>query len=243
MFLASPFCDARDVVQVEYEMVRRVRGEKVPVAQGARAFGHRRQAVYEIAAALDAGGPGTVVSGKPGPKGPTKLTDEVMGSVDAWRSTEPAIAAWQLAARLRDEVGLVVHPRSIERALVRRREPQGAGGEVPVARRAARPFRTHSLRRFVSLDELAAAIGPQPSTPSSRPMTNTTPGPTAGPTTAAHSKPHEPPKDQSGAALLLEEHFRIVRRGAVQQRTVAPLQRLVEERRHVLAGDLHPAFR
>ncbi|MEU6969569.1 hypothetical protein AB0A71_17840 [Kitasatospora aureofaciens] len=29
---------------------------------------------------------------------------------------------------------------------------------MPIARRAARPFRTHSLRRFVSLDEPAAAI-------------------------------------------------------------------------------------
>ncbi|MFF9646371.1 hypothetical protein [Kitasatospora aureofaciens] len=39
VFLASPFCDARDVVQVKYEMVRRVRGDRVPVARAARAFG------------------------------------------------------------------------------------------------------------------------------------------------------------------------------------------------------------
>jgi hypothetical protein len=138
VFLASPFCDARDVVQVKYEMVRRVRVDRVPVAQAARAFGYCRQAFYEIAAALDVGGPGALVPGKPGPKGPTKLTDEVMDRIDTWRSAEPAITAGQLAARLRDEVGLVVHPRSIERALVRRREPEGAGDEVPIARRAAR---------------------------------------------------------------------------------------------------------
>ena len=44
MFLASPFCDPRDVVQVKYEMVRRVRVDKVPVARAARAFGYCRQA-------------------------------------------------------------------------------------------------------------------------------------------------------------------------------------------------------
>ncbi|MFI9162151.1 hypothetical protein ACIGW6_31935, partial [Kitasatospora aureofaciens] len=80
------------MVQVDYEMVRRVRVDKVPVARATRAFGHRRRAFYEIAATLDAGGPGTVVSGKPGPKGPTKLTYEAIGRVDAWRSTSTATA-------------------------------------------------------------------------------------------------------------------------------------------------------
>ncbi|MEV7995778.1 hypothetical protein AB0O67_28935 [Streptomyces sp. NPDC086077] len=51
VFLASPFCDPRDLVQVKYEMVRRVRVDKVPVVRAARAFGYCRQAFYEIAAA------------------------------------------------------------------------------------------------------------------------------------------------------------------------------------------------
>ncbi|WP_434600170.1 helix-turn-helix domain-containing protein [Streptomyces sp. A5-4] len=68
VFLASRFCDARDVVQVKYEMVRRVRIDKVPVTQAARAFGYCRQAFYEVAAALDAGGPSALAAGKPGPK-------------------------------------------------------------------------------------------------------------------------------------------------------------------------------
>ncbi|MFH8753981.1 hypothetical protein ACH4GK_42800, partial [Streptomyces rimosus] len=47
VFLASPFCAPRDVVQVKYEMVRRVRFDKVPVAEAARAFGYCRQTYYE----------------------------------------------------------------------------------------------------------------------------------------------------------------------------------------------------
>jgi hypothetical protein len=133
VFLASPFCDARDLVQVKYEMVRRVRVDKVPVAQAARAFGYCRQAFYEIASALDAGGPSALVPGKPGPKGPTKLTARVMGRIEDWRAAEPVLSARQLAAKVCAEFGFTVHPRSVERALARCREPE-SDPEEPIAR-------------------------------------------------------------------------------------------------------------
>ncbi|WKK24113.1 helix-turn-helix domain containing protein [Streptomyces olivoreticuli] len=133
VFLASPFCDARDLVQVKYEMVRRVRVDKVSVAQAARAFGYCRQAFYEIAAALDAGGPGALVPGRPGPKGPTKLTARVMDRIDGWMESQPNLSARQLAAKVNAEFGFTVHPRSIERALARSREPESTP-EEPIAR-------------------------------------------------------------------------------------------------------------
>lgn len=130
-FLASPFCDARDLVQIKYEMVRRVRVDKVPVAQAARAFGYCRQAFYEIAAALDEGGPAALVPGRPGPKGPTKLTAQVMDRVEGWRTAEPSLSSRQLADKVHAEFGFTVHPRSVERALTRPREPESNPGEVP----------------------------------------------------------------------------------------------------------------
>ncbi|WP_249402349.1 helix-turn-helix domain-containing protein [Streptomyces sp. YIM 121038] len=126
-FLASPFCDPRDVVQVKYEMVRRVRVDKVSVAEAARAFGYCRQTFYEIAAALDAGGPMALVPGKPGPKGPRKLTEAVMTRVEEWTRDAPVPGARALAVRVEAEFGFTVHPRSIERALARRREAQEDG--------------------------------------------------------------------------------------------------------------------
>ncbi|MCQ8832022.1 helix-turn-helix domain-containing protein [Streptomyces malaysiensis] len=110
VFLASPFCDPRDVVQVKYEMVRRVRVDKVPVAQAARAFGYCRQAFYEIAAVLDAGGPGSLVPGKPGPKGPVKLTATVMDRIDAWLAAEEGLTSKDIAERIAEEFGFTVHP-------------------------------------------------------------------------------------------------------------------------------------
>jgi len=134
VFLASPFCDPRDVVQVKYEMVRRVRVDKVPVTQAARAFGYCRQAFYEIAAALDFGGPGALTPGKPGPKGPVKLTAPVMDRISFWLMADPALTSKDLAGKVAEEFGFTVHPRSVERALARQREPESAGEDRPISR-------------------------------------------------------------------------------------------------------------
>jgi transposase len=124
-FTASAFLDPHDLVQVKYEMVRRVRVDKVPVARAAPAFGFCRQTFYAIAAALDAGGPAALVPGKPGPKGPSKLTEPVMEHIEALLRAGPDLKAPALAAAVAEEFDVRVHPRSIERALARRREGRG----------------------------------------------------------------------------------------------------------------------
>ena len=50
-FLASEFFDARDLVQVKYEMVRRVKAEGASVTSAAAAFGYSRPSYYEAASA------------------------------------------------------------------------------------------------------------------------------------------------------------------------------------------------
>ena len=52
-FLASDFFDARDAVQVKYEMVRKVQAGGAAVTEAAAAFGYSRPAYYAAAAALD----------------------------------------------------------------------------------------------------------------------------------------------------------------------------------------------
>ncbi|MEC4017103.1 helix-turn-helix domain-containing protein [Streptomyces sp. H27-D2] len=121
-FAVSSFLDPHDLVQVKYEMVRRVRVDKVPVSRAAAAFGFCRQSFYAIAAALDVGGPAALVPGKPGPKGPRKLTEPVMLHIEVLLAADPTLKARALAAMVAEEFALVVHPRSIERALARRRE-------------------------------------------------------------------------------------------------------------------------
>ncbi|MEU1408844.1 helix-turn-helix domain containing protein [Streptomyces sp. NPDC005728] len=125
-FAACPFLDPDDVVQVKYEMVRRVRVDKVPVAQAAAAFGFCRQTFYVIAAALDAGGPAALVPGKPGPKGPRKLTEDVMEFVEQLRAGDASLRPGRLADAVLERFGITVHPRSVEKALARRREPRAS---------------------------------------------------------------------------------------------------------------------
>jgi transposase len=127
VFLASGFCDSRDLVQVKYEMVRRVRVDRVPVTRAAAEFGYSRQAYYQAASALDAGGPAALAAGKPGPKGPRKLTEPVMARIDQALAAEPETGAKALAALVEREFGIRVHPRSIERALAKRRESPKTG--------------------------------------------------------------------------------------------------------------------
>jgi len=55
-FLTGEFFDARDVVQVKYEMVRAVTVDKVPVTAAAAAFGYSRPSSYQAAAALERSG-------------------------------------------------------------------------------------------------------------------------------------------------------------------------------------------
>ena len=52
LFAGSDFFDRRDLVQVKYEMVRRVRTEGLSITKSARAFGFSRPAFYGAQAGL-----------------------------------------------------------------------------------------------------------------------------------------------------------------------------------------------
>jgi transposase len=119
-FAGAEFFDARDVVQVKYEMVRRVEAEGVSVSAAADAFGLSRQSYYTAAAALADVGLAGLVPAKPGPRGAHKLTDEVLDHLDALRAADPAVRVPELAEAVAERFGVRVHPRSVERALARR---------------------------------------------------------------------------------------------------------------------------
>ena len=77
VFTSQEFFDARDAVQVKYEMVRRVRVDDVSVSAASEAFGYSRPSFYQAAAALDEQGLDGLVASKPGPRGGHKITAEV----------------------------------------------------------------------------------------------------------------------------------------------------------------------
>src|SRR5437763_1082870 len=98
-FLAADFFDARDAVQVKYEMVRRVTVEGAPVTATAAAFGYSRPAYYQAAAALAESGLDGLVPAKPGPRGGHKLTGEILAWAEQQLAADPGLRPASLAER------------------------------------------------------------------------------------------------------------------------------------------------
>jgi len=121
-FRSSEFFDPRDLVQVKYEMLRRVRTEGATVTEAVEAFGFSRPTFYYARQAVDEEGLVGLVPRKSGPKKPHKLTEEVMAFVEERRVEEPGVSSGDLAVYVENRFGLRVHRRSIERALTRRKK-------------------------------------------------------------------------------------------------------------------------
>jgi len=122
LFLEVDFFDPRDLVQVKYEMLRRVRLEGQSVSQSAAAFGFSRPTFYRVLAAFEQDGLVGLVAKKRGPRGAHKLTAEVVAFIVQAQADDPSLGPVALARRLENALELTVHPRSIPRALARQRE-------------------------------------------------------------------------------------------------------------------------
>lgn len=120
LFRESPFFDAHDIVQVKYEMLRRVRLEAQRVSDAAADFGFSRPSFYTARAAFQRGGMPGLLPLKRGPRQPHKLTDDVLVVLATLRTTDGTVPrTTALAALVKDRFGITAHPRSIERSLLR----------------------------------------------------------------------------------------------------------------------------
>ncbi|MCY4592312.1 MAG: helix-turn-helix domain-containing protein [Alphaproteobacteria bacterium] len=119
LFLSNAFFDPRDLLQVKYEMLRRVREDGVPVSRAAATFGVSRPTWYQAQRAYDAGGLPALLPHRPGPRRAHKLTEEVVDALRAAKAEQPALTARELVELVRERFGISVHRRSIDRALAR----------------------------------------------------------------------------------------------------------------------------
>ncbi|MFH1087693.1 MAG: helix-turn-helix domain-containing protein [Chloroflexota bacterium] len=122
---ANPFFDPRDLVQVKYEMLRRVRQDGQPVSQAAAAFGFSRPSFYQTQAQFEKEGLPGLIRQRPGPKRAHKLSEAVVDLMEAALAGDATLNSSRLAQRLEEQLGLRVHPRSVERSLARRRQKKG----------------------------------------------------------------------------------------------------------------------
>jgi transposase len=118
-FVASDFFDPRDLIQVRYEMLRRVRSEGQSVAKATTLFGVSRPTFYKAQSDFDDSGLVGLLPGKRGPRGPHKITADVLRFIEEAGANGETLDAPGLVERIAQRFGLMVHRRTVERALAR----------------------------------------------------------------------------------------------------------------------------
>lgn len=119
LFQSHPFFDARDLMQVKYEMLRKVEVDGAPVSTAATAFGLSRPSFYQAQSAFQQGGLAGLAPQKRGPRRAHKLSAEVLEFLGQLRTVQPDVRYEEMAERIRERFGIVANPRSIERRLRR----------------------------------------------------------------------------------------------------------------------------
>jgi transposase len=137
LFCEGTFFDPRDLLQVKYEMLRRVRVEGRPAAAAARQVDLTRATYYEALRGWQRAEMLGLLPQRPGPRGPHKLTAEVLAYLRERAGGRLPTDFVGLAERLHKERSVHVHPRTIQKAL--RPLKKGAcrrrtGGGTPKAR-------------------------------------------------------------------------------------------------------------
>jgi transposase len=126
LFLNDVFFDPHDIIQVKYELLRRVQIEGMSITDAVKNFGFSRLSFYRILAVFEKLGLVGLVPKKRGPREAHKITAPVLKFINNKIQNAPAINSIELKKAIKDKFGLSVHPRSIERALLRKKKMKKA---------------------------------------------------------------------------------------------------------------------
>lgn len=117
LFRENDFFDSRDLVQVKYEMLRRVHKEGEPVSRAVASFGFSRVSFYKTSEEFHREGVFGLLPRKRGPRRRHKLTAEVIAYVEGIMTGEAPIGIPAVLDEVEKHFGIRVHRRSLERAL------------------------------------------------------------------------------------------------------------------------------
>jgi transposase len=117
LFRENDFFDSRDLVQVKYEMLRRVHKEGESVSHAATSFGFSRPSFYKTSGEFHREGVPGLLPRKRGPRQRHKLTAEVLAFVEGFCTGEHPMGIPALLDEVEKHFGIRVHRRSLERAL------------------------------------------------------------------------------------------------------------------------------
>ncbi|HVA73462.1 MAG TPA: hypothetical protein VNF71_02725 [Acidimicrobiales bacterium] len=109
----NPFFFAVDKVQVKYEMLRAHVVDGVNVTTTAATHGYSRPSFYLVEAAFADRGMAGLLDDRPGRRGPLKMSEEIVGFL-AQASGDASGA--ELAREVQARFGVLLHPRTVEKA-------------------------------------------------------------------------------------------------------------------------------
>lgn len=141
LFRTHPFFDPYDLVQVKYEMLRRVILDGKPVGITAAAFGFSRVTWAQLHKRFEAEGLAGLLPQPKGPRRASKVSEDVLAFAQQTLRSEPALRMGELPERIARHFGISVHVRSLQRALANRRKK-----EMQWTKRA------QPVQRFLALD-------------------------------------------------------------------------------------------
>ncbi len=125
LFISNDFFDPRDLVQVKYEMLRKVHKKNEPISHTAASFGFSRPSFYKISADFEREGICGLLPRKRGPRGGYKLTGEVLDFIEQDRQKEQPMSTAALLEEIEERFDIKIHRRSLEKS-VRRLEKKRA---------------------------------------------------------------------------------------------------------------------
>jgi transposase len=117
LFSDSAFFDPRDLVQVKYEMLRKVHKEGESVSHATASFGFSRPSFYKSSREFEREGIPGLLPRKRGPRGRHKLRAEVMTFIEGLCSAEPPPKIPAILDEVEKHFAIRVHRRTLERAL------------------------------------------------------------------------------------------------------------------------------
>ena len=122
LFQEHDFFDRRDLLQVKYEMVRRVKKDSWSVTQASDTFGFSRPCFYDTQNILNKEGLPGLIPAQRGPKGAHKLSEDAVAYIKEAMSEDKSLRAPGMADLIEKRFGFKIHPRSIERALEKQKK-------------------------------------------------------------------------------------------------------------------------
>lgn len=109
------FFDPCDNLQIRYEMLRSHLIESDSVVGVCRRFGISRQSFYTLQEKFKQEGTAGLLPRKPGPRGPTKLTAEVLEFVLQSLQADEKIAVVEIKSQIQQKFGVSLHRRTVEK--------------------------------------------------------------------------------------------------------------------------------